>query len=128
MLPLRYARTWLLAGLVLMVLGLFSALLPMPAAVEATVDDKILHGAVFLVFTVWFGGVFDRRFVPAIVVCLSAYGLLIELLQSLTASRQGDVLDLVADVAGVLLGWALSAAGLSRWCATLESWFADQKP
>ena len=61
MLPLRYARTWLLAGLVLMVLGLLSALLPMPVAVEATVDDKILHGAVFLAFTVWFGGVFDRR-------------------------------------------------------------------
>ena len=128
MLPLRYARTWLVAGLVLLAFGLVSALSPVPAVVGAVFNDKLLHATGFLVFMLWFGGVIEARFAPFLVVGLSSYGLLIELLQSLTPARQAEVLDLVADVAGVLLGWVLSAAGFSRWCGKLESWFARLKP
>jgi len=124
MLPLRYARLWLVAGLVLLLAGLVTALSPSPTVVEGMINDKFLHAAAFLFFMLWFGGVFEPRFAPFLVVGLSLYGLLIELLQSLTPTRQADFFDLVADVAAVLLGWALSAAGFSRWCATLESWFA----
>ena len=59
---------------------------------------------------------------------LSGYGLLIELLQMLTPTRQAEVMDLVADVAGVLLGWLLCTAGFARWCRTVESWFANPHP
>lgn len=128
MLPLRYAWTWLVAGLVLLIIGLVAALSPVPSVVAVTLNDKLIHAAGFLVFMLWFGGVFETRFAPVVVVALSAYGLLIELLQSLTPTRQAETLDLVADVAGVLLGWALSAAGLSRWCVKLESWLVRQNP
>ena len=127
MLPLRYARFWLVAGLLLLGVGFASALAPPPAGL-VSLNDKLLHTAGFLVFMVWFGGIFERRFLPAVALDLAAYGLLIELLQGLTHTRQAEELDLVADVAGILLGWLLSAAGLSRWCTTLESWLAPRNP
>ena len=79
-------------------------------------------------FMLWFGGVFQLRCAPFLVGGLAFYGILIEVLQSFTPTRQAEFLDLVADLAGILLGWALSAAGFSRWCATLESWLVPQKP
>lgn len=128
MLPLRYAWTWLAAGLLLLAIGLVAALEPVPSLVAVTLNDKLIHLTGFLFFMLWFGGVFQTRLAPVVVVALSSYGLLIELLQSLTPTRSAEFLDLVADVAGVLLGWALSAAGLSRWCVKLESWLVRPSP
>ncbi len=127
MLPLRYAHFWLAAGLLLLGFGLVSSLSPLPSGLPS-INDKLLHAVGFLAFTVWFGGIFERRFLPGIALALAVYGLLIELLQSLTATRQAELPDLVADVAGILLGWLLSAAGLSRWCTKLESWLARPNP
>jgi VanZ family protein len=128
LLPLRYARAWLIAGLLLLVFGLVLALSTPPPSLALAIDDKLLHFAGFLGFMVWFGGVFQPRFAPLVVLGLSAYGLLIELLQSLTVTRQAEGLDLVADISGVLLGWLLCVAGLSRWCLKLESWFVSRQP
>jgi VanZ family protein len=128
LLPLRYARAWLSAGLILLVLGLVSALSTVATPMPLTVNDKLIHLIGFIGFMVWFGGVFQARFVPLVALGLFAYGLLIELLQSFTVTRQAEGLDLAADTAGILLGWILSTAGLSRWCMKLESWFASRNP
>ncbi len=127
MLPLRYARFWLMAGILMLGFGLLSALSPLPAGM-VSLNDKLVHAAGFLAFMVWFGGVFERRYLPWVALALAAYGLLIEVLQSLTLTRQGEALDLAADVSGILLGWLLSAAGLSRWCIRLESWLPRPNP
>ncbi len=126
--PLRYARAWLVAGAILLVFGLLSALSPVQSLMPVSMNDKLVHALGFLFFMLWFGGVFQVRFAPALVVGLASYGILIEVLQSFTPTRQAEFPDLVADLAGILLGWALSAAGFSRWCATLESWLVPQKP
>ena len=123
MLPLRYSWYWLAAGGVLLALGLASALLPLSSRIPVTLNDKLLHAVAFLSFMVWFGGIFKARSRPYVVVALAAYGMLIELLQSFTPTRQAEFLDLIADVLGILLGWAVTAAGASLWCAKLESWF-----
>lgn len=125
--PLRYAWAWLLAGLLILAMGLASALLPVSASL-APVNDKVLHGVGFVGIMLWFGGVFERRRLPWVALGLAAYGLLIEVLQSLTPSRQAEGLDLAADMAGILLGWLLCVAGFSRWCTTLESWLARPNP
>jgi VanZ family protein len=128
LLPLRYPRSWLAAGLLLLGFGLVAALTAVPAAVTVAVNDKLIHLIGFVGLMVWFGGIFQPRLGPVLALSLSAYGLLIELLQSLTVTRQAEGLDLLADIAGVLLGWLLSAAGLSRWCTKLESWFGSVNP
>ncbi|MBL8202316.1 MAG: VanZ family protein [Chromatiales bacterium] len=127
MLPLRFGRIWLGAGLLLLGFGLLSALSSHPPGM-GSLNDKFLHTIGFLGFMVWFGGVFERRFLLRVALALAAYGLLIEVLQSLTPTRQAEALDLAADVAGILLGWLLCVAGLSRWCTMLESWLARPNP
>jgi len=126
--PLRFARAWLIVGLLFLILGLVSALSSPVLPVPLTINDKLLHFVAFLGFMIWFGGVFQPRYALLVVLGLCAYGLLIEVLQSLTVARQAEGLDLVADISGVLLGWLLSVAGLSRWCMKLESWFPGQNP
>jgi len=127
MLPLRYGWIWLAAGLLILGFGLVSALSTPPAGM-GLLNDKFVHAVGFLGFMLWFGGIFQRRFLPWVALSLAGYGLSIELLQSLTPTRQAEGLDLAADVAGILLGWLLSVAGLSRWCTLLESWLARPNP
>ena len=126
--PLRYPLMWLGAGLFLLDLGLYVALQPTTGFIPVSINDKLLHMGSFMAFMIWFGGVFEPRRTPVLALALSGYGLLIELLQMLTPTRQAEVMDLVADVAGVLLGWLLCTAGFARWCRTVESWFANPHP
>lgn len=128
MLPLRYARAWLAVGVALLVLGLASALAPASSDPPFTLNDKLAHLVGFLFFMLWFGGLFEARRAPFVALGLMAYGLLIEALQSLTPTRHAEGLDVVADAAGILLGWLLGAAGMSRWCLRLEQWLASRIP
>ena len=128
MLPLRFERAWLLAATLVLVVSLIFALAPAAATGPLDLNDKLIHALAFLCLTVWFSGLFEARYLPWLMAGLTGYGLLIEVLQSFTATRHPEAMDLVADVAGILLGSLLSIAGLRRWCLVLESWFVSQKP
>jgi VanZ family protein len=131
LLPLRYAHVWTILGGILLAIILVLALVPEPGQLPINYNDKFAHALAFLALMVWFSGVVEVRRLPMLAICLAAYGVLIELLQGLTATRQPELLDLAADIAGILLGWILSAGGLRRWCAWLESglesWRASEK-
>ena len=128
MLPLRYERAWLLAGFLVLVASLVVALAPAGTNMPFNVNDKVLHVVAFVALMVWFSGLFEVRYLLWLAAGLAGYGLLIEVLQSFTPTRQAEGLDLVADIVGILLGWLLSIAGLRRWCLVLESWFVRQNP
>ena len=131
LLPLRYAHIWATLGAVLLAVTLILALVPEPGQLPIDYTDTFAHGLAFMALMLWFSGVVEVRRLPMLAICLAAYGVLIELLQSLTATRQPELLDLGADIAGILLGWILSIAGLRRWCFWLESgldsWRASEK-
>ena len=128
MLPLRYERAWLLAGFLMLVASLVVAMAPAGTTMLFDLNDKVLHTVAFIGLMVWFSGLFEVRYLLWLAAGLAGYGLLIEVLQSFTPTRQAEGLDLVADIVGILLGWLLSIAGLRRWCLVLESWFVRQKP
>ncbi len=131
LLPLRYAHVWTTLGGMLLAVILILALMPNPPPLPFAYNDKTTHALAFMALMVWFSGVIEMRRLPMLAICLVAYGVLIELLQSLTESRQPELLDVGADVAGILLGWILAIAGLRRWCVWLESglqaWRANEK-
>jgi VanZ family protein len=87
----------------------WQALTPAPA-VEVPGSDKLLHAAAFFAFAFLAdrGWPAARYWLPKALPLL-AYGALIELAQSTTASRSAEWLDLAADGAGLLL-YALAAA------------------
>ncbi|TNE79000.1 MAG: VanZ family protein [Gammaproteobacteria bacterium] len=72
-------------------------------------QDKLLHGVIFL-----FLFLLGTRAFPStpdhkkLFVGLLAYGVIVELLQGLTDYRSMDVLDVLADVAGLFVGWLWS--------------------
>ena len=92
------------------------ALLPPPPVPEVmSSQDKAGHFLAFvglglLGLTAW------PRQAPALVVALLVYGALIEVAQMLTALRQAELLDWLADAAGVATALVLRA--LRRRAAT----------
>jgi hypothetical protein len=120
--PLRYARWWSGLGVGALAAGVAVALQPGGGLLLATLGDKLNHGLAFAFFTLWFGGIVAPGRMWRVALLLLAYGIAIEGAQALTPYRRAEFLDVGADAAGILLGWALSAAGLRHWCRRLESW------
>jgi VanZ family protein len=66
--------------------------------------DKVSHLAGYAVLMFWWAQVVTRsRWKLAAAVVL--FGIAIELLQGLTPDRKPDLLDVLANTTGVLLGW-----------------------
>lgn len=126
MLPLRFGPAWMTMGMILIGATLYLALIPTVGLIPPDVNDKTLHILAFFGLMTWFCGLIEFRLAPRLGLCLAAYGLLIELLQGLTTTRQSDWHDWLADIIGILLGWIASASGLRHWCTWLESWLAPR--
>lgn len=129
MLPLRYARRWQLAGIIVLLLVLAAALMPAlwfmhdapnPALFSL---DKWLHGITFVFLTVWFSGQYHRQAYWRLAAGMLAFGLLIEICQRLaTTGRQAETMDLVADSIGVAIGLLVARAGVGGWSLRVEEW------
>lgn len=127
MLPLTYRRWWLtLSGLLLVsvsVAAFLPALLWFPkTAIQGPGLDKWLHLATFLFLTVWFAGQYPRRAYWRIAGGLLAFGAAIELVQRSLTYRSADFYDLAADLAGIVIGVLVAAAGAGGWSMRLEHW------
>lgn len=79
------------------------ALMPSPPPPEPSFGDKLEHMAAFAVMTVTGVNAFGGRWRP-VALALLAYGALIELAQSFTATRTAEWGDLLADAAGIAAG------------------------
>lgn len=131
MLPLRYARHWQLASIILLLLVLIAAL--MPAAVWFWSDqlpvvewlkhvDKWAHGLTFVVLAVWFCGLYERGSYWRVAIGLLAFGALIEVLQGMLSYRLAEWHDLGADAIGIIAGVIISIAWLGGWSLRFEQW------
>jgi len=122
MLPLRFPRTWLVTGLLIMALVLVLTLLPAGRMTTLTMlSDKAAHFLAFMLLMVWFCGVFRPPFTPLVAVGLLAFGILIELLQSRLPYRSAEIADALYDLGGITAGWLLAVLGASRWTRILEA-------
>ena len=106
-------QVWRTVLALLLVAITWLATTPAPPPAAGLLWDKLNHLAAFFCLAAAASLGFRRRWL-AIAVGLLAYGGLIEVLQSLTPSRTGDWVDLLADAAGIGLGQAAAALAL-RW-------------
>jgi len=135
MLPLRYAAQWRAASIVLLVLVLFSTLMPAvwfwpdrSGFVEWFVPvDKWLHATTFVILAVWFAGQYRRNSYWRIGVGLLFFGALIEACQGLVTYRSADWLDFAANAAGIAVGMAVAMAGLGGWSLWIENRLAGNR-
>jgi VanZ family protein len=93
-------------------------------------NDKLLHGATFLVLAVWFTGLYSKSAYWRVGLGLLFFGVLIEISQRMLSYRTADLLDVGADTAGIVLGLVIGAAGMGGWCLRVEAHLArnNSKP
>ena len=101
---------WLLAGWLGVVVVLAFSLSPATAhAPFIQHGDKLTHLASYATLMFWWAQLYiasRQRLVLA--MALTFLGIGIELLQGFTPDRQSDVLDALANTAGILLGWLIA--------------------
>lgn len=115
-------RLWWVAGWIGVALTLAASLLPPALDTSGSHADKLAHLLGYAVLTFWWAQlVIRRRWRLAIAIAL--LGAAIELLQGLTPNRMPDLLDALANSAGVLLGWlaAWALPNLPERIATLPA-------
>ncbi len=122
MLDLRFPWLWIGVGALLVAGVCVGSLLPAQDFGDA-LNDKYVHFASYFLLTVWFSGLYSRvgfyALIAAIVIGLGAF---LDVLQGATATRHFDLLDILANALGALVGFGLSWLLLGGWCVRIERW------
>lgn len=115
---LRLLKLYYLLGVLMLAAVTLLSLIPVSAV---GVSDKLSHLLTYFVLAGWFGLLATNRYrLVLTLVGLLVFGMLIELLQGMTAYRQAEWADVAANAAGVLLGATLYFTPLPRLLGLLD--------
>lgn len=120
---LRYRTTWLLLGWLLIALVIYLSLTsePGPSFLRFVGADKLEHVMAYATLMGWFCQLFwhgrQRAMLGAAFV---AMGIALEFVQGAIGYRQFDYSDMIADAAGVAIGWLSMATRLRETLAVLD--------
>ncbi len=123
----RYAGLWWLIGwsLVALVVGL--SLMPdPPEPVEFGYADKLEHLFAYGLMMVWFAQLVERYRQYRWALGLVALGIGLEFVQGWGGYRMFDGLDMLANSAGVLLGWWMARRWLGGSLARVDRLLAGR--
>jgi VanZ family protein len=124
MLPLRYPRFWLALGVLFVGLALLVCLAPSntPVLEELfSLNDKAEHAAGYVALTIWFAGMYPRSRYLWIALGLFTMGVMVEFLQGwMAVGRNCDVLDVVANTTGIVIGMGLALTIFGGWTQHFE--------
>ncbi len=118
---LRYHGAWLAGGWLLVLLVVYLSLTPQPPAPLTFENaDKFEHALAYGTLAFWFCQIYRTAGARvALALALAGLGIGLEYVQGWTGYRSYDVLDMLANGTGVLLGWLLALTPLGR----LLEWF-----
>ena len=127
MLPLRHVTGWRIAGIILLLVVFGAMVAPVwlwpGASVQSIIEfDKWIHGAAFLVLSVWFSGQYARAAYWRIAIGLAVFGGFTELVQQTLIYRSADGADMLANLAGIGVGLLVALAGAGGWSLQVEAW------
>jgi hypothetical protein len=110
-------RLWRFLGWSLVLVVVYLSLTPKPPPTGMEFGDKFGHLAAYAGLMGWWLQIHRRPERLALLFVLMGLGL--EILQSLSGFRNGDIFDMAANTLGVGLGW-LTALLLPNWLARLD--------
>ena len=103
---LRWPTLWLTIAWLLVGSVVYLSLAPIAIELPAQGGDKYAHVAAYAVLMLWFMQIYEsRRTRGMIALGLIVLGVGLEYLQGYTGYRSFEYADMVADIAGVALGW-----------------------
>jgi VanZ family protein len=121
----RFRTAWLCLGWVFVALALLACLAPVSAPGLSglfVINDKVAHAAGYAALSLWFAGLYPRSRYVWIALALFAMGVIVELLQGwMSAGRNRDALDVIANTTGIVVGLSLSLTALGAWAQRAES-------
>ena len=127
MFPLNYKLLWKLANLVILILLVSLLLLPPEwlfsnyiKDLPELLTDKVIHIGVFILWTCWLSGQFISVF--KIFFYTSIFGFLIEVIQYFLPYRSWELLDLLANEIGILIGVIIAIKYTSGWSLLIEKY------
>ena len=133
MLPLQHGALWRTLTGLLLILVLVAAVAPaywFDSRVEATTwfrnADKWLHATTFTVLAIWLAGLLHKDRYWLIALGLLLFGGFLETCQYLIGYRTADWFDMAANAVGIIVGLAVSMAGLGGWGLVIENWYAKR--
>ena len=118
---LDYEPIWLSLGILMIAVVWVLSLIPHPPQIGFENEDKFAHIIAYGALMLWWSqiviGLRERVILAA---CLIAMGILIEFVQGWTGWRTFDTHDMIANAAGVGLGWCLACTPAGSVLARLE--------
>lgn len=119
--PLQHIKLWLCLGLGACAVFVYGCLMHHPPGDPGIPHfDKFQHGGAFVVLAAWFGALLRPRY-WVVFVLLGLFGVFTEYLQSMTAYRNGDAFDWLADATGALIGLVLVRFGAMNWLRKVDA-------
>jgi VanZ family protein len=115
---------WRAGGWLLIAAIIFLSLTPHPIEFNIPNGDKLNHLLAYATLMAWWSQLHvssAKRL--RLALSLTALGIAMELAQGYTPTRQPDILDALANTAGVLLGWLAAPPRVPNFYAKLAAAF-----
>jgi VanZ family protein len=121
--PLRFRRLWAFIGYGLVILVSILSLSPsLPLPTDFPWADKFYHLLAYAVLMLWFAQLHPKSRYGGLVCGFIALGILLEVLQSQSGIRSGEVWDVAANSLGTILSWGLALMGMNTLLHQFEDW------
>ena len=121
---LRARPFWLFVGWSMVLFIVYLSLAPISINVGVEQGDKYLHAIAYGGVMFWFANLYTT---PAkrtmLAIALVALGIGLEFVQGLTDYRTFEVADMLADAAGVAVGWVVAPPRLPNFLRGVERVF-----
>lgn len=121
---MRFRTLWLALGYTLVAIIVFLSLAPNLPSADIEQGDKLAHCLAYGTLMFWFCQIYASRSSRiAHALAFAAMSVVLEFAQGMTDYRTFDVVDMLANTAGVALGWAAAQAVRISLLAKFESRF-----
>ena len=119
---LEYYKIWILIGCSFISIIVYLSLIPNPSkAPDYPLQDKVWHLLAYCTLMGWFSQLYTSQKAQIIIaVAFILMGILLEIIQGWGGYRVFEYLDMLANTAGVFLGWWISARYCAGWLARLD--------
>lgn len=121
---LKLLLLWLVIGYALVAFVIYMSVTSVPLELDVSFpyQDKIFHTLAYFALMAWFGQIYHdkkRRYIFALIFIFMGAGL--EYVQSFDPQRYSEFADMVANSAGVVLGFLLTLTQMKNCLLKVES-------